>query len=415
VNKDVSGVRGEGQRANFSRDSSPLPFSPYPYSRSLVLAAITTATFTDLVAYSVAAPVLPNYAEKFNATPTTVGLLFASFGVTLLTCSIPMGALSDRMGRKNPMMFALGLLAAATTLFAYAGSLPVLFLARMMQGAADAMTWVVGFALIADLYGAHERGRAMGLTMAGSMSGFIVGPFIGGWLYEIGGIRLPFLAVTALALVDLIAFAIVTPQTSPERQTGSMWDVLRVRAIVICGLIVVAGAATAAMLEPVMPLRLESSFGLGPKQIGIVFGTAAAVSATMHPIYGYFSDRWSGRRLMLLGMIGSACVLPVLGLATGFRSAILVMVVMQLAFGMFVTPSMAYFSQLASEAGVAAYGVVYGVYNMAWAVGLMTGPAIGGFLFERIGFVPLMVVWGVLLLAAASVLARRPQTEGLRY
>jgi DHA1 family solute carrier family 18 vesicular amine transporter 1/2 len=358
------------------------------------------------VAYSVAAPVLPDYAQRFHASPTTVGLLFGSFGVTLLLFSIPMGALSDRWGRKNPMIAALALLAAATTLFAYARSLPVLFLARMIQGAADAMTWVVGFALIADLYGPDERGRAMGLTMAGSMSGFIVGPFLGGWLYEIGGIRLPFLAVTGLTVADLIAFSVVTPRTSPDRSTGSMWDVLRMRPIAICGFIVVAGAATAAMLEPVMPLRLESRLGLGPKLIGIVFGAAAVVSAGMHPIYGHFSDRWGGRRLMLLGMIGTALVLPVLSLATGFRSAIAVMVLMQLAFGTFVTPSMAYFAQLASDAGVTAYGVVYGVYNMAWAVGLMAGPALGGFLFERIGFTPLTIVWSMMLLAVALVLAR---------
>jgi MFS family permease len=60
-------------------------------SRSLVLACITTATFTDLVAYSVAVPVLPDYARRFHASPTMVGLLFGSFGVALLTLSIPMG------------------------------------------------------------------------------------------------------------------------------------------------------------------------------------------------------------------------------------------------------------------------------------------------------------------------------------
>ena len=61
--------------------------------------------------------------------------------------------------------------------------------------------------MIADLYGPEERGRAMGLAMAGSTLGIIIGPVIGGWLYEIGGIRLPFLFVAALAVVDLLVFA----------------------------------------------------------------------------------------------------------------------------------------------------------------------------------------------------------------
>ena len=183
-------------------DPHPLPLTPYPYSRSIVLACITTATFTDLVAYSVAVPVLPDYASRFNASPTTIGVLFASFGLTLLVLSIPMGILSDRLGRKGPMIAGLALLAVATLAFAYAESMAMLFVARLLQGAADGMTWIVGFALIADLYGPEERGRAMGLAMAGSSLGIIIGPVLGGWLYEIGGIRLPFLFVAALAVLD---------------------------------------------------------------------------------------------------------------------------------------------------------------------------------------------------------------------
>ena len=371
-----------------------------------MLACITTATFTDLVAYSVAVPVLPDYARRFQASPTTVGLLFASFGVALLTLSVPMGSLSDRFGRKGLMIFALALLAGSTLLFAYAQSLPMLFVARMLQGVADALTWVVGFALIADLYGDAERGRAMGLAMAGSTLGIIVGPTLGGWLYEVGGIRLPFFAVAALAAIDLVAFAFVTPKTHATGATGSMREVLKVRALTTCALVVIAGAATIAMLEPVLPLLFESRFGLGPAAIGTLFGLAALGSGVMQPLYGRLSDRWGGRRLMLIGLFGSALMLPFLNLAIDFRSAAIVMVPMWMAFGLIITPSLAYFAQVASQAGVEAYGVVYGVYNVAWAVGLMGGPAVGGFLFERIGFAQLTVGWSILLVTASLVFAR---------
>ena len=159
--------------------------------RGLVLACITTATFTDLVAYSVAVPVLPDYATRFHASPTMVGLLFASFGITLLTVSVPLGAFSDRFGRKGPLVGGLIALSAATLLFAFASGLPWLFAARLVQGAADAITWVAGFALIADLFGVDERGRMTGIVMSGTSLAVIVGPTIGGWLYELGGIRLP--------------------------------------------------------------------------------------------------------------------------------------------------------------------------------------------------------------------------------
>jgi DHA1 family solute carrier family 18 vesicular amine transporter 1/2 len=175
-------------------------------SRAVAVGLVTFATFTDIVAYSVAVPVLPDLSRKLGASPTTIGLLFASFGVTLLTVSIPMGAVSDRIGRKGPMVGGMVALAAATLLFAYSDGLPWLFAARLMQGAADAVTWVVGFALVADRYGPDERGRVSGIVMSGTSVAFMVGPTIGGWLYEAGGIRAPFLLVAGLAAIAALGF-----------------------------------------------------------------------------------------------------------------------------------------------------------------------------------------------------------------
>jgi DHA1 family solute carrier family 18 vesicular amine transporter 1/2 len=335
-----------------------------------------------------------------------IGLLFASFGLTLLVLSIPMGALSDRLGRKGPMIFGLALLAAATLAFAYAASLPMLFAARLLQGAADGMTWIVGFALIADLYGPDERGRAMGLAMAGSSLGIIIGPVLGGWLYEIGGIRLPFLFVSALAVADLIVFALVAPRTHGAGTSAPMLRVLMHRPIAICALVVITGGGTIAMLEPVIPLVFRTRLGLGPGAIGTLFGIAAVASTAMHPIYGRLSDRFGGRRLMMIGLVGSALLLPLVSLATDFTTAALTMVPMWMVFSMIVTPSLAYMAEAASSAGFESYGVVYGVYNMAWALGLMVSPALGGFLLERIGFEALTFGWGLFLLIIGLILAR---------
>jgi MFS family permease len=73
---------------------------------------------------------------------------------------------------------------------------------------------------------------------------------------------------------------------------------------------------------------------------------------------------------------------------------------------MIVTPSLAYMAQAASAAGFESYGVVYGVYNMAWAVGLMASPALGGFVLERAGFEALVTGWSLFLLATSVILAR---------
>jgi DHA1 family solute carrier family 18 vesicular amine transporter 1/2 len=133
---------------------------------------------------------------------------------------------------------------------------------------------------------------------------------------------------------------------------------------------------------------------------------AGLASSAMHPLYGRLSDRWGGRRLMLTGLVGFALILPALNFVTDFRTAACVMVPMWMVFGMFITPSLTYFAQLAAQAGIHAYGVVYGIYNMAWAVGLMSGPALGGFLFDQIGFAQLTLLWSVLLVVVSLVFIR---------
>ncbi|HEV3138997.1 MAG TPA: MFS transporter, partial [Vicinamibacterales bacterium] len=97
----------------------------------MAVALVTLATFTDIVAYAIAIPVLPALSRKLGASPTMIGLLFASFGVTLLTVSMPMGAISDRVGRKGPIVGGLIALVGASLLFAFADSLPWLFAARL--------------------------------------------------------------------------------------------------------------------------------------------------------------------------------------------------------------------------------------------------------------------------------------------
>ena len=376
-------------------------------SRVTAVVLVTLATFTDIVAYSICVPVLPDLARRLGASPTRIGLLFASFGVTLLAVAVPMGALSDRSGRRWPLVAGMVALAVSTTLFAVADSLPWLFAARMAQGAADGVTWVVGFALVADLYGAEERGRVLGYVMSGTSFGLIAGPSLGGWLYEAGGIVLPFAVVAVMALVSAAGFLAIAPDGARRSSAGPpIWEVMRVPAVAVCGLMVVAAGGTIAMLEPVLALFFNRHLGFGPARIGMLFGAAAVASAAMPFAIGPMTDRWGGRRLSVLGLFALAAWMPMMTLARGLPSAMAIIVVQWIAIAFFVTPSLAYIAEVTSFAGHDAYGIGYGVYNTAWGVGLLVGPALGGWLFERLSFAALTVGWSMAVLAAASLLWR---------
>src|SRR5437867_6732633 len=288
---------------------------PLRHSRAVAVVLVTFAAFTDIVAYSIAVPVLPHLSRQLGASPTMIGFLFASFGVTLLTVSIPMGAISDRIGRKGPMVGGLVALAAATLLFAFADSLPWLFAARLVQGAADAVTWVVGFALIADLYDSGERGRITGIVMMGTSFAVMFGPTLGGWFYEIGGIRLPFIALTAMAVGNIGLFAwLHIPPHHAAAEPVPVGIVLRVPAIAACALAVVAISSTISMLEPVLSLYLNT-LGVNPARVGMLYGTAAVVTTSLHPFCGRLADRFGARRMTMIGLVATACMIPVLGQA----------------------------------------------------------------------------------------------------
>src|SRR5262245_39523187 len=375
-------------------------------SRSFAVALVTCACFTDILAYSIAIPVLPDLSRRLGASPTVIGLLFASFGVTLLTVSMPMGAVSDRIGRKGPMVGGLFALAAASLLFAFSDTLPWLFAARLVQGAADAITWVVGFALICDLYEPNERGRVTGFVMMGTSFSVMIGPTFGGWLYELGGIRTPFVFVGVLAAIDMALFAwLVVPSRQVEAEPVPVGIVLRVPAIAACAIAVIAISATISMLEPVLSLHL-SSLGVNPGRIGMLYGAAAVITTSLHPVTGRLADRYGSRNMTLLGLVLSSCTIPILGQAWSYGSAIVFYVLASAAGTFIITPSLAFMGEATSDAGIRSFGVAYGLYNLAWGAGLLGGPALGGFLFERMGFTLLLMSWAPFMALVAVALGK---------
>jgi multidrug resistance protein len=318
-----------------------------------------------------------------------------------------MGAASDRLGRRPLLVGGMLALGAATVLFGFSRTLPWLFAARLLQGAADGVTWVVGFALIADLYEPRERGRVMGLVMSGTNFAFMFGPTLGGWLYETGGIRLPFFFVGALALIAALAFLWVDlPRSHTTHEAVPILTVLRVPAVAACAAAVTAAAATIAMLEPVLPLHLSASLRIGPARIGLLFGSGAVVSTVLHPIYGILVNRVGSRRMTVIALVLLACVLPLLSLAWNYQSAVALYVLTAAVVAMVITPSLAYMAEATLLAGVGSFGIGYGLYNMAWGAGLLSGPAVGGFLFERMGLSWLLLLWGPVLLVVTWLLGR---------
>jgi MFS family permease len=246
----------------------------------------------------------------------------------------------------------------------------------------------------------------MGYVMSGTSVGFMIGPTVGGWLYEAGGIELPFFVVSAMALGCAALFALVVPSTQAVHESRpSIVSVLRVPEVASCALLIVVIGTTFAMFEPVLPLFFHSALGFGPARIGLVFGASACASAVMPFVYGPLVPKLGARRMMLTGLVLVAALLPIITLARDFRSAVLLVVIQALASALVITPSLAYMAEVTSFAGASAYGIGYGVYNAAWAVGLLAGPVTGGYLFDHLGFYRLVFMWAPSVLAMTILIA----------
>ena len=129
-------------------------------------------------------------------------------------------------------------------------------------------------------------------------------------------------------------------------------------------------------------------------------------SAMMHPMFGRLADRWGAARLMRYGLFCTAGSLALLGQTWSVASTIGLYVLFAATIAMIITPSLAYMAEAALDAGIGSFGAVYGLYNVAWGIGLLSGPALSGFLYERIGFGRLTLAWAPFLVLISWWLGR---------
>ena len=186
-------------------------------SRSPLIVILTTV-FIDLVGFGIVIPVLPFYAEgtTFNATPRTVGLLFASYSIMQLIFSPILGRLSDKYGRRPVLLISIIGTGIGFLVLGFANTLPMLFAGRILDGITGGNISTAQ-AYIADITTKENRASGMGLIGAAFGVGFIFGPAIGGILSQ-WGIHVPFIFAAALCFANAILLYFRLPETvKPNR------------------------------------------------------------------------------------------------------------------------------------------------------------------------------------------------------
>src|SRR6266436_2079459 len=177
------------------------------------LVVIFTTVFIDLVGFGIVIPVLPFYAEgtRFNATPRSVGLLFASYSIMQLIFTPILGRLSDRHGRRPVLLCSIIGTGIGFLILGFATTLWMLFLGRIIDGITGGNISTAQ-AYIADITTKENRAKGMGMVGAAFGLGFVFGPAIGGILSR-WGINVPFLFAAGLCFANATLLYFTLPET----------------------------------------------------------------------------------------------------------------------------------------------------------------------------------------------------------
>jgi DHA1 family tetracycline resistance protein-like MFS transporter len=189
------------------------------------LVVIFTTVFIDLVGFGIVIPVLPFYAEgtRFNASPRTVGLLFASYSVMQLIFSPVLGRLSDKYGRRPVLLISIIGTGIGFLILGFATTLWMLFVGRILDGITGGNISTAQ-AYIADITTKEDRAKGMGLIGAAFGLGFVFGPAIGGILSR-WGVEVPFLFAAGLCFANALLLYFALPETvtrdHPARESAA--------------------------------------------------------------------------------------------------------------------------------------------------------------------------------------------------
>ncbi|HEX9582256.1 MAG TPA: MFS transporter [Gemmatimonadales bacterium] len=375
---------------------------------------IFLTVFLDLAGFGLILPILPYYAQRFGAGGLEFGALIGVYSLMQFGATIVLGRLSDRVGRRPILLVSILFSVAGYLAFAFAGSYPVLFLARTISGF-SAGNLSVAQAYIADVTSPAERSRGMGLIGAAFGLGFIVGPALGGIAGHYGGPRAAGLAAAGLALVNLVWAYLVLQESlrADHRVTRRLLDVehlvtgLRDASFrplfIVFGLIPFAFSGYMVAL----PLYAGRTFGWAERELGVFFAIVGVVAASVQGyLFGKLARRFGDRPLMILGTLGMAfpiAVVPFVG-----SSAALYAWVFVLAFSNSAC-SPALMGLISRFAGATEQGAMLGAAQSFSALGRFSGPVLFGELYDRIGPRTAFLAAGAAMVMAWAVTLRVPR------
>lgn len=388
------------------------------------LLIIFAVVFVNMLGFGLILPLLPFYAERFEASSTVVGLLVASYAAAQMIGAPLLGRASDRYGRRPILIFStLGSFIGFLMLGA-ANALWILFASRILDGLTGGNV-TVARAYITDVTDDESRAKGMGLIGAAFGLGFIIGPAVGGLLSAGERYAVPAYVAAALTALNLIAAYLWLPESLPaerraqlaatERRSLSLHalqDALnRPKVGTLLQSVFVFGLALATF-EGVFSLYAQKHLDLESDQTGYMLAYVGLLVALVQGVaIGRLAARFDEERLVRGAAIVMAVFLIGWAYAPNVWTNLVVLAPLSLSIGVL---SATIHTALTKAVHIDEVGAILGLSTSLTSLARALGPATGGALFDVVGvwapgvFAAALMTWLVWRLSYRPVLVSGP-------
>jgi DHA1 family bicyclomycin/chloramphenicol resistance-like MFS transporter len=199
-----------------SIDTAPLPEVSSTFVQIAVLAALSA---TGTLATNILLPSLPQMAASLKVSSAAVTSAITVFLAVFALGQLVVGPISDRYGRRWPVLAGFAVFLAGSIWCALATDLPGLLVGRVIQAAGACATSVLSRAIARDLFSGAALGRAMALIMIAMAAAPGFSPLLGGALDHYFGWRSEFVFVGVFAAIGAIGYAAVLGETHNSTRT----------------------------------------------------------------------------------------------------------------------------------------------------------------------------------------------------
>jgi multidrug resistance protein len=374
-------------------------------------AVIFLTVLIDLIGFGIVLPILPYFAQRFGADGLGFGALVMIFSAMQFVATTFLGRLSDRVGRRPIILATTIFNALGYVMFAFAGSYPILFLARVISGFAGGNISAAQ-AYIADITSPAERSRGMGMLGAAFGLGFTLGPLLGGFAREMGGPLAPGLVAAALSLLNFVSAYLILPESlAPElRARRRLFDLAhfghalrnaRLRPLMLVWLFAPFAFAGYTVA---LPLHAAAAFNWTETELKWFFGEVGFTAALVQGVlFGRLARRWGERTLLVAGLFGMTLGIGAVPLLQSGLALYLWTLVLAASNSLFAPAATGLVSVYA---GPTEQGAVLGTAQAMAALGRTAGPLALGLSYDRIGGGATFVGAAAVMVAGALIALR---------